>query len=117
MKKLYIVVNAALNAGLIAAQACHALRQFVGDHPVLDAQWHAQSNNIVVLEHDDVASIAARMEASGLAVSRFHEPDLDDALTAIAVEPHDGRLLSNLPLAGGRERRLLRRVVGRERAA
>jgi len=36
---------------------------------------------------------------AGLRVASFHEPDLDDALTAIALEPAGRRLVAGLPLA------------------
>ena len=37
--------------------------------------------------------------AAGLRVISFHEPDLGHALTALALEPAAGRLLTGLPLA------------------
>jgi hypothetical protein len=37
--------------------------------------------------------------AAGFQVARFHEPDLDDALTAAAFEPAAARMLAHLPLA------------------
>jgi hypothetical protein len=97
--KLYIIVLASLRAGLKAAQACHALRAFVAEHPELDAAWYATSNNLVVLQCDELPPLADALEAQGFAVSRFHEPDLGDALTAVAVEPKARRRLARLPLA------------------
>jgi len=97
--KLYIILNKALDAGLKMAQACHALRTFIDEYPEQDQDWHANSNNIVVLHHEDLPGEAERLERLGLGLSRFHEPDLDDELTAICVEPNDGRHLSNLQLA------------------
>jgi hypothetical protein len=40
--------------------------------------------------------------AAGLLVVRFHEPDLGGALTAAALEPAAGRLVSRFPLAFSR---------------
>jgi len=97
--KLYIVLAAQLASGLKIAQACHAMRQFVGEHPVLDKFWHQESNNIVCLQIDNLPELAKQLEEEGLRISRFHEPDMDDALTAIAVEPNGWRRLSNLKLA------------------
>lgn len=97
--KLYIVLAAQLASGLKIAQACHAMRQFVGDHPVLDRFWHQESNNIVCLQVDDLPELADHLEEQGIRISRFHEPDMDDELTAIAVEPKGWRKLSSLPLA------------------
>lgn len=96
--KLYIVVAAALAAGLKAAQACHALRAFGADYPHLDEYWFREHNNIVVLEHPDVEALADELQEAGLRLSRFHEPDQDDALTAFCAEPAAWRALSNVPL-------------------
>jgi hypothetical protein len=97
---LYVIVNAALAAGLKCAQAIHAFRAFVGEYPDLEAQWHQGHNNIVVLQHDDLPGLAERLAGAGFKLSQFHEPDLGDALTAICAEPGAWRQLSSLPLAG-----------------
>lgn len=97
--KLYVVVRAALSAGLKCAQAIHAFRQFVGEYPVLEQYWHAEHNNIVVLQHEDPETLAGGLRSMGLRLSEFREPDLGDELTAICVEPAGGRYLSSLPLA------------------
>jgi hypothetical protein len=97
--KLFVVVNAALNAGLKCAQGIHAFRAFCGDYPHLEEYWHREHNNIVVLQDDDIPSLAERLEAAGLRISRFTEPDLDDQLTAICAEPGAWKQLSNVPLA------------------
>ena len=55
---------------------------------------------MVVLEHPDLAILAAELQAHGLRVSLFHEPDLDDQLTALSAEPAAWRRLSNVKLAG-----------------
>ena len=97
--KLYIIVLKTLSSGLKCAQACHALRAFTQAYPELDKEWYETSNNIVVLEHEDMNGTANLLEAHGLAVARFQEPDMDGALTAICVEPRGARRLSNLRLA------------------
>jgi hypothetical protein len=97
--KLFVIVSAALNAGLKAAQGIHAFRAFQNDHPEVEQNWHTNHNNIVVLQDDDIPSLAARLEAKGFRISRFHEPDLDDELTAITAEPGAWKQLSSLPLA------------------
>lgn len=43
--------------------------------------------------------LCADAEAAGYRLSTFHEPDLDGALTAVALEPAARKLLSHLPLA------------------
>jgi hypothetical protein len=97
--RLFVIVNAALDAGLKAAQAIHAFRSFCGEYPHIEQYWHHESNNIVVLQDDDIPSLAERLEKKGFRLSRFTEPDRDDELTAICAEPGAWKQLSNLPLA------------------
>jgi len=49
----------------------------------------------------DLYKYLHRFESRGLKVTKFHEPDINDELTAITVEPTDKarKLCSNLPLA------------------
>ena len=96
--KLYIIVSRALSTGLKCAQACHAMHAFTLAYPDITREWE-ESNNVVVLEHDDLPSLAGTLEAMGLSLARFHEPDMDDALTAICVEPSARRHVSTLRLA------------------
>lgn len=97
--KLYIIVAKKLKSGLKIAQACHALRQFASEHRHLDEYWYRESNNLVCLHVEDLEGLAGDLEQRGFRISRFHEPDLDGELTAVAVEPAAYRHLSNLQLA------------------
>lgn len=99
--KLYVVVRADLPPGAQVAQSCHALRLFTHEHPEIDRQWYEESNNLVCLQVDDepaLLALADRIESSGVAVSRFHEPDYANECTALAIAPTGARLVSNLPL-------------------
>ena len=101
--KLYIVVRADLGPGLKLPQACHALRAFVDEQPELEREWFLGANNLVVLEVPDepaLAALRARSEARGLRSAIFREPDLGDAVTALALEPRAKGLVRRLPLAG-----------------
>ena len=97
--RLYVIVQKALSTGLKIAQACHALRQFTEAYPEIDRTWFEHSNNIVILEHDDLLGKSQLLKELGFAVAEFREPDLNDELTAICVEPSAGKRLSNLKLA------------------
>lgn len=97
--KLYVIVRSTLSAGLKAAQACHAMHAFIRNHPEETARWE-HDNNIVVLEYPDLPELAARLDRHGFALARFHEPDMDDALTAICVSPSAQKMLARVPLAG-----------------
>lgn len=92
-KKLYVVVRGDLEPGLRAAQSCHALRQFVEEHPETDQDWFKTSNTFVLLEVPDVEELAELtlvLDRRDIKYARFIEPDLGHELTAIAVAP-EGR--------------------------
>lgn len=97
--KLYVILRAGLDAGLKIAQAVHAYKAFAVAYPEVDQDWFAISNNIVILEYDDLNGLTERLERHGLALARFHEPDRNDELTAICVEPRARRRVSDLKLA------------------
>lgn len=97
--KLYIVVRADLKPGLQAAQACHALRLFVEEHPEIDRAWYANSNNLVLLQIPNEAELLELHKSLGdIPSSLFREPDVNDEATAIAIAPSGRRSISNLPL-------------------
>ena len=98
--KLYIVVKKTLGAGLKMAQACHAMALFRETFRDIYDRWYAESNNIVVLEEPDLEQLARSLEEQGYRNTLFLEPDLDDELTALCVEPDAWKQLSTLPLAG-----------------
>lgn len=100
--KMYVIVREDLDPGLMLAQSGHALRLFVDQHPVVDKEWYETSNNLVVLgvpNETELAKLADDLDSYGVKVSSFREPDLDNEMTAIAVEPSGYKHLSNLPLA------------------
>lgn len=104
MEKLYVIVRGDLPAGAQCAQACHALRAFVGEHPATDAAWHEGNNNLVVLScrnEAELLQLQARARELDAPTSVFQEPDFDMEHTALAVAGTTSvqRMLSQLPLA------------------
>jgi peptidyl-tRNA hydrolase len=100
--KIYLVVRSNLPPGTQAVQACHALRQFVEEHPRIDRYWFDSSNTLVLLEVPnklELIRLHHQARQAGIAHSVFREPDLRDALTAIALGPSGRELCSGLPLA------------------
>lgn len=97
--KLYIIVDERLRSGAKMAQACHAMRAFADQHPEIEKAWFDNSNNIVILQVKDLNELADFLDSAGYAIARFHEPDFNDQLTAIAVEPDARRHLSHIRLA------------------
>jgi hypothetical protein len=97
-----VVTRADLPPGSQAVQAAHAVIDFAITYPRLTASWHAASNTLVILVVPDELALSwleQDARTAGLRVAPFHEPDLGDALTAVAIEPAAGRLLRRLPLA------------------
>lgn len=103
--KLFLVTRRDLSIGLQAAQACHAMRQFVAEHPRVDCEWFNRSNYLVLLtvaDEIELIAFATRAGDMSLAHSTFFEPDFNNQATAIAIEPHKNaaKLCRSLPLLG-----------------
>lgn len=102
MQRLYIVVRQDLDAGVLAAQACHVTRRFTREHPQVEVP---EDENLLVLSAKDepgLIDLLARLRCSDAlaSLSTFREPDLDGSLTAIAaVGPVVQKLLSSYPKA------------------
>lgn len=100
--KLYVITRADLPGGAQVAQSCHAMRLFVAEHPEVDREWYAQSNNLVCLcvpDEGALERLRQTLDARGVPSSAFCEPDFADALTALAAGPEAARWVSSLPLA------------------
>ena len=96
-----------LSPGLQAAQSCHALRLFGDEHPALERSWFRTSNRLVLVGIEGepaLRCLLAQARDAGVCASAFVEPDLDDALTSIALQPgaKASRLCRRLPLLLGR---------------
>lgn len=81
----------------------HAALAFAVEHPTLVKQW-SPDPWLVVLAAEDEAELVEyinRATRRGLIISVYREPDLDDAITGIAIQPHPEtkRMCSSLPLA------------------
>ena len=100
--RLYLVTRSDLPPATQACQLAHAAFDFAVLQPDVVQDWHASSNTLVLLAVADepaLAELYVDAKARGLRAIRFHEPDLGDALTAIALEPAARKLLTRLPLA------------------
>ena len=92
------MTRADLSPAQQAVQAAHAALAFAAKHPELAAA----SLPLALLSVPDQLALCwliADAERARLRLATFSEPDLDDALTAIALEPAAGRLVRHLPLA------------------
>lgn len=82
----------------------HALQEFNIVHPVVAKRWHAESNYLGFLSVADeraLEELLTEAQYAGLYTAAFREPDLNDSLTAIALEPSpkSKRLVAGLSLA------------------
>lgn len=103
--KLYVLTRADLSPGQQATQSCHAAFQFAYEHPVLFRRWFEQSTYLVLLTVADEEALvrhAHLLQDHQQALSEWHEPDMGNQLTAVAIEPSPlaSRVLSALPLTG-----------------
>jgi hypothetical protein len=97
-------VRADLSNGQQAAQICHALTQFSFEHPNIFKDWHLNSNYICLLYTEDERSLNMLLNKTNInkiSNSYFLEPDLNNQLTAICLEPSPKtkKLTKNLNLA------------------
>ena len=85
-------------------QAGHAAIEFQHRFPEKSKEWWTHSNYLVYLATKDEHSLSRLLDKAdlkGISTVAFKEPDLNNSLTAIALEPCDltRKLVSNLPLA------------------
>ena len=90
------------NPGSQAVQSAHSAIQFVFEHPEISKTWIKDPYlaQLSVENEEKLHQLIAKLQKSNLKYSIFREPDLDNQITAIAIEPSDKtrRLVSNLPL-------------------
>jgi peptidyl-tRNA hydrolase len=87
------------------AQAIHASFGFAQVYSSLTNEWLRDSQFLIVVSVPDEHALKALSdEASDRGIPQYlwHEPDLDDQATAVALAPglDSRRLCANLPLAG-----------------
>lgn len=90
MKHLYIITRKDLSPGYQAVQSTHAALDFLMDHPETGATWHAESNFLCLLsvaDESELEGIAFEAARKCIRHTIFREPDIDNQITAIALEP------------------------------
>ena len=102
--KLIVVTRKDLpSPGSQASQILHAAIEFIYEHPELANDWYNISKYLVLLSvnnQKDLLELTDKLSQKGILFSKFHEPDLDNELTAIALEPSSEarRVVSSVPL-------------------
>ena len=86
------------------AQACHACFEFAWQHHDTTLEWMQSSNTIVILETSQAKLAKTLVKSKELKIrhSIFVEPDLNDLMTAIVLEPGEltKKLCRGFRLAG-----------------
>lgn len=85
-------------------QSCHAIPEFIKEHPDTYKRWYENSNTLAVLSVPDehhLRNLVKDLAQNGIRYSIFNEPDIDNQMTSVAIEPHVGayKLCSSFPLA------------------
>lgn len=101
--KLYIVTRRDLKKGPQAVQSIHAMSEFYHKHPEVEKEWFVHSNFLALLtvsDEDELYNLMFKAQELGIRYAGFVEPDMEDQLTAIALEPgiKTKKLCSGLPL-------------------
>lgn len=89
-RRLYVIVREDLPPGLRAAQAGHAIAEFCLKNPVVASEWNENGNVLIILGVlNEWELLRVSFPISELMpMVEFCEPDLDDALTAVAAFPN-----------------------------
>lgn len=88
MKRLYVLIDQKLDVVYGCVQGGHAVAQWLLEHP--NQNW----NNNYLMDKWRV-----RLDLTNKDYSIFREPDLNNQLTAIALQD-DGRMFKKLKLVG-----------------
>jgi len=100
---LVIVTRRDLSPGLQAVQSVHAAVEFCFQYPHLSKNWHFHSNYIILLTVENEQQLLALSDEAykrGIKYAKFHEPDIGNQFTALALSPGEKtqKLTSYLPL-------------------
>lgn len=104
--KLYVIVRKDLKPGEQMAQSLHAVLHFMADNLALTKEWMNKSDFICALNIEnemELNKLLYKAKENGIISTAFFEPDLDNSLTAICLEPgkRSKSLCKGLKLAFG----------------
>lgn len=92
-----------MSEGYRAVQSAHAAINFIFEHPGRAGPWFHNSNYLVLLElknEKQLKLLVEKCEYLQLVHTVFREPDIDNQITAVAIEPSPltQKLVSRIPL-------------------
>lgn len=93
MKRLYVLIDKDLDPVYGCVQGGHAVAQYLIDNQGKD-KW---SNEYLIYLYADLSIWIDKLNAKNLNYSFFKEPDLNNRITAIALE-NDGKIFKKLNL-------------------
>ena len=88
--KVTVVTRRDISPGYQVVQSCHALADFAIEHRQIFEAWQKGSNYLACLaakNEEQLWHLAAKLDHYGIKYTLFKEPDIENELTAIAVEP------------------------------
>lgn len=93
-----------MNPGSQAAQLVHAAYSFQKEYSNIQDVWYNISNYVALLSCENEQSLKdliSKANLKGIKYSAFTEPDLNDSLTSIVLEPCEetSKMCSSLQLA------------------
>lgn len=92
MTKLYLITRKDLEPGAQASQLVHAAIDYSVNYPEIIKQWHVDSNTIVLLSvanERELLKLENKVKQLNITHVCLREPDLDDQLTSISLEPSE----------------------------
>ncbi len=101
---MYVITRSDLGAGYQAVQSTHAAIQFGVEHAEEHKEWYENSNYLGLLSvanEQELHQLIIKAREQGIKHSIFREPDIDNQITAIALEAgrKSKKLCSSLQLA------------------
>lgn len=106
VSKLRVVTRRDLTLSQQAVQSAHAAIDFQHQYPTESLEWNQQSNYLVFLTVEDESALKLLEDKClrlGIKYTTFIEPDLNNELTAICLDPTDEqsvKITSSMPLLG-----------------
>lgn len=84
-------------------QSSHAIADFAIQFPNIFYKWHEESNYIIQLSVNDIFELQMlidKLKKNNIKFTAFYEPDIDNQLTAICIEPSEQsrKVTSSIPL-------------------
>lgn len=113
------MVRRDLHPGSQAAQLVHAAILFQKEFPSIQDFWYNISNYVALLSVENEQSLknlSLKANIRNIKNSSFCEPDRDNELTAISLEPCEDacKLVSSLPLAFKEYTNTFNQIYGKE---